>query len=100
MMTLGTTGAFGFEDFHPPEVLGHYARAGCKIVQVYRNRQRQISPKDILSVVNQFPMRVDSIHGVFGDDLDPSSEDESMRRQTVDTYRREADFCLELGGDL
>src|SRR5437764_4497618 len=86
MMTLGTTGAFGFEDFHPPAVLGHYARAGCEVVQVYRNRQRQITPRDILSVVSALPLRIDSMHGVFGDDLDPSSEDESVRRQTVETY--------------
>lgn len=100
MMTLGTTGAFGFEDFHPPEVLGHYSRAGCKVVQVYRNRQREFTPKDIVSVVNSVPLRIDSLHGVFGDDLDPSSEDEAARGFAVETYRREADFCQQIGGDL
>ncbi|MCK6483840.1 MAG: sugar phosphate isomerase/epimerase [Phycisphaerae bacterium] len=100
MMTLGTTGAFGFEDFHPPEVLGLYAQAGCTIVQVYRNRLRHITSRDILAMMPDEPLTIDSIHGVFGDDLDPSSEDEAFRRQTVDTYKREADFCRELGGDL
>ena len=100
MMTLGTTGAFGFEDFHPPEVLGHYSRAGCSIVQIYRNRQRDITPRDILSVIDEFPMTIDSMHGVFGDDLDPSAEDEAFRRRSVDVYRREAQYCRELGGEL
>lgn len=100
MMTLGTTGAFGFEDFHPPEVLGHYARAGCTVVQIYRNRQRDIDPGDIRAVVDDFPMRIDSLHGVFGDDLDPSAEDEAFRRKSIDVYRREADYCQALGGDL
>lgn len=99
-MTLGTTGAFGFEDFHPPEVLGLYARAGCTLVQVYRNRLRHITARDIVALMPDEPMRIDSIHGVFGDDLDPSAEDESFRRQTIETYRREADFCKQLGGDL
>lgn len=100
MMTLGTTGAFGFEEFHPPEVLGHYARAGCRVVQVYRNRLRHITPADITTVMADLPMRIDSLHGVFGDDLDPSAEDESLRRQTVDIYLREGDFCRQIGGDL
>jgi len=100
MMTLGTTGAFGFEDFHPPEVLGLYARAGCRIVQVYRNRLRNISARDVRALMPDEPLTIDSIHGVFGDDIDPSSEDESHRRRSVDLYRAEAEFCRELGGDL
>lgn len=100
MMTLGTTGAFGFDDFHPPEILRLYATAGCTVVQAYRNRLKHITAKDCLALMPDIPLRIDSIHGVFGDDLDPSSEDERVRRKTVDIYKREADFCLDLGGDL
>lgn len=99
-MTLGTTGAFGFEDFHPPEVIGLYAAAGCTILQVYRNRQRAISPQDILAITRDLPVTIDSIHGHFGDDLDPSSEDEAARRATIALYESEAEYCLALGGDL
>jgi sugar phosphate isomerase/epimerase len=100
MMTLGTTGAFGFDDFPQPEVIGLYAAAGCSVLQVYRSRERTVRAADILSIANDLPLKIDSIHGHFGDDLDPSSEDESVRRATVETYRREADFCREVGGEL
>lgn len=100
MMTLGVTGAFGFEDFPQPQVLSLYAAADCRLVQVYRNRERAISARDVLATVRDLPVRIDSIHGHFGDDLDPSSLDESMRRRTIEGYRGEADYCRELGGDL
>lgn len=100
MMTLGTTGAFGFEDFHPPEVLGLYAAAGCRVVQVYRNRLRHITARDVRALMPDQPLTIDSIHGVFGDDIDPSSEDEQHRRRSVEIYHGEAEFCRELGGDL
>lgn len=99
-LTLGTTGAFGFEDFHPPEILGLYAGAGCTVVQVYRNRLREIAPSDILAITQDLPVTIDSIHGHFGDDLDPSSEDEGVRARTVSEYEREAEYCRQLGGDL
>jgi len=100
MMTLGVTGAFGFDDFPQPQVLAYYAAAGCSILQVYRNRLKNIPAAEIRSVVRDLPLTIDSIHGHFGDDLDPSSEDESIRRTTVELYRGEADYCRELGGDL
>ena len=100
MMTLGVTGAFGFDDFPQPQVLSHYASAGCRILQVYRNRQRSVPASDILAITKDLPLEIDSIHGHFGDDLDPSSEDEAVRRASVELYRREADFCRRLGGSL
>lgn len=100
MMTFGTIGAFGFEDFHPPEVIGLYAQAGCTVVQAYRNRDKNITAKDMVSVCRDLGVRIDSLHAHFGDDLDPSSEDETVRKAAVELYAREGEFCLELGGDL
>ncbi|HUN81444.1 MAG TPA: sugar phosphate isomerase/epimerase family protein [Phycisphaerae bacterium] len=100
MMTFGTVGAFGFDDFHPPEVIGLYARAGCSVVQIYRNRLKNISSKDMIAVCRDVGIRIDSLHAHFGDDLDPSSEDEKTRRQAVELYVREGEFCRELGGTL
>ncbi len=100
MMKLGTTGAFGFDDFPQPAVLRLYADAGCSIVQVYRNVARGVTVADIRALLADLPMTVDSLHGIFGDDLDPSSEDETMRRKTIDAYQREADVCRDVGGDM
>jgi sugar phosphate isomerase/epimerase len=100
MMELGTTGAFGFDDFHPPEVLALYAGVGCRVVQIYRNRALKLTPSDIRPVCDDLGLRIDSIHGHFGDDLDPSSEDETIRTYSVGVYEFEADFCRRLGGDL
>ena len=100
MMTFGTIGAFGFEDFHPPEVIGLYAAAGCSVVQAYRNRDKNIPAAEITRICRDAGVTIDSLHAHFGDDLDPSSEDESTRKAAVELYRREAEFCLELGGKL
>jgi len=98
MMTLGTIAAFGFDDFHPPEVLGLYKRAGCELVQAYRNTNKNVSPGEIISLCSDLGLRIDSLHAVFGDELDPSSEDEAVRRRTVEAYRPELDLCRRLGG--
>lgn len=100
MMIYGTTGAFGFDDFPQPEVVGLYAAAGFEVVQAYRNPAKRLSARDILATLADLPVRVDSLHGIFGDDIDPSSEEESARRSTIDLYAREAEFCRELGGSL
>ena len=99
-MQLGTIGPFGFDDFDPAEILGLYAGAGCKVVQAYRNRNRSIAVADIRKICDDVGMTIDSLHGHFGDDLDPSSEDETIRTYTVDFYAFEADVVRQLGGDL
>ena len=43
-------------------------------------------------------MPFDSVHGLFGSDLDPSCPEESIRRHTIDVYRREGELSLTLGG--
>jgi sugar phosphate isomerase/epimerase len=100
MMTFGTIGAFGFDDFRPAEIIGLYAQAGCRLVQAYRNRERNITAGEILSVCGDLSVRVDSLHAHFGDDLDPSSEDEPPRRAAMELYRSEAEFCRQLGATV
>lgn len=100
MMVLGTIAAFGFEDFPPREVIGLYAGVGCTVAQAYRNRDKDISADEILAVCNDVPIRIESLHAHFGDDLDPASEDEQTRRRTVESYRPEAEFCRKLGGGM
>ncbi len=45
-------------------------------------------------------MRIDSVHGVFGPDYDPSSPVDAVRQQAVETYRREGELAVELGGPM
>jgi sugar phosphate isomerase/epimerase len=45
-------------------------------------------------------MPCDSLHGVFGEEFDPSAPDEPRRRSAVETYRREGELCRKLGGKL
>lgn len=100
MMTLGTVGAFGFEDFPQPEVLSLYASAGCKVVQAYRSRHEETPADRIRSICGGLGLKIDSLHAHFGDDLDPSSEDESVRGRVGPYYQREAEYCRQLGGEL
>lgn len=100
MMQFGVTGAFGFDEFPQPAVLRHYTDVGCRVLQVYRNRTRPMAAREVLASISDLPLTIDSIHGHFGDDLDPSSEDEGLRRTTVELYKGEADWCKQLGGEL
>ena len=47
MIRLGTIGAFGFDDFDPPEILGLYQQLGVTVVQGYRRRESAITPDHI-----------------------------------------------------
>jgi sugar phosphate isomerase/epimerase len=100
MMTFGTIGAFGFDDIDPPTILGLYRDTGCTLLQAYRNRLKKITARDILTQSRDIGLTVDSLHAHFGDDLDPSSEDEKLRAAVTEAYKREADYCLDLGAKL
>ena len=100
MLQLGTIGPFGFDDFKPSEILGLYAGIGCKYVQAYRNRARTIAAKEIRQICGDIGLTIDSLHGHFGDDLDPSSTDETTRTYTVGVYEFEADYVRQLGGNM
>jgi sugar phosphate isomerase/epimerase len=100
MIRLGTVAAIGFEDFDPAEWLGLWRRLGCEVVQAYRNQQIEITPERMAEAIAAGGMPCDSLHGVFGEEYDPSCPDEQRRRFAVDAYKAEADLCLALGGRL
>ena len=97
---LGTVAAIGFDQFDPPEWLGLLRQLGCQVVQAYRNQERDVSLKEMQDAIAAGGMPCDSLHGLFGDQYDPSCPDEQVRRSAVETFKREADICLSLGGDL
>lgn len=104
---LGTVAPVGFADFADPEWLGCMRKLGCTSVQVYRNRigrggdpARPVTTREMLDYVAAGEMPCDSLHGLYGNDLDPSSPDEAARRAAVDTFKSEGDLALELAGPL
>lgn len=100
MIQLGTVAAVGFDEFDPPEWLGAWRQLGCTVVQAYRNQSRPISVQEMKDAIAAGGLPCDSLHGVFGEQFDPSSPDESARRFAVETYKQEAEICKELGGGL
>ncbi len=100
MIRLGTVAAIGFDEFEPAEWLKAWRQLGCEVVQAYRSQLRPVSVQEMIDSIAAGGMPCDSLHGVFGEQLDPSSPDEAARRFAVETYKNEADICLKLGGRL
>ncbi len=100
MIRLGTIAAIGFDEFDPSEWLGAWRRLGCEVVQAYRNQARAVSLQEMKDALAAGGMPCDSLHGVFGEQFDPSAPDEPARRFAVDAYKHESQLCRELGGNL
>jgi len=77
-----------------------YRQLGCEVVQAYRNHHAQVSLARMREVIDASGLPCDSLHGVFGEEFDPSNPDETARRFAVDTYKHEADVCRAVGGHL
>lgn len=99
-MTLATIASFGFDDIDTAEVLGVYRELGCETCQYYRNEGVETDVDEVMGVVGEAGLRVDSIHGLFGNDYDPSSPDDAVRQHAIETYQREGELALKLGGGM
>lgn len=97
---LGTVAPIGFDDFPPRRWLARFRALGCTVVQAYRNQQAGVTVEQMRAALADGEMPCDSLHGVFGEQYDPSSPDDDARRFAVDTYRREGDLVRRLGGRL
>ena len=99
-MSLATIAPFGFDDINTLEVLKVYRELGCEQCQYYRNETNEPSVGEVLDVVGAPDLKLDSIHGVFGDAYDPSSLDEKTRKQSIDVYAKEGELAITLGGPM
>lgn len=99
MPTLAAIAPFGFS-FDPVRFLSAYRAAGCSTAQFYRNEQRPPTVHQALKTAEAVGMRFDSIHGVFGFHLDPSSPDERHRKRCVEIYENEGKLAADLGGPM
>jgi sugar phosphate isomerase/epimerase len=97
---LGTIAAIGFEDFPPAEWLACFRQLGCTVVQAYRRQDGKVSLTQMQEAIAAGGMPCDSLHGVFGEQYDPSAPAEPARRFAVDTFKAEGELALKLGGSL
>jgi sugar phosphate isomerase/epimerase len=97
---LGTVAPIGFPDFAAADWLACFRRLGCTVVQAYRNQKARLSVRQMEDYIAAGQMPCDSLHGVFGEEFDPSGCAEPHRRFAVDSYKREGELALALGGSL
>ena len=97
---LGTVAAIGFEEFPPAQWLACFRQLGCEVVQAYRNQNASVSIRQMQEAISAGQMPCDSLHGIFGEQFDPSCPDERGRLFAVDTFKREGELAMELGGAL
>lgn len=96
MRVLSTTVPYGF-DFDTARFLAAARALGCVSGQFYRNPERPPTVAEALRVIERAGMRFDSMHGLFGHDIDPSSPDAAHRAACLAIYEKEARLALELG---
>lgn len=99
MPVLAVTAPFGF-DFDPVRFLAAYRAVGVSTAQFYRNEQKPPTVKEALAAANAAGVRFDSIHGVFGFHLDPSSPRAEHREQCLKVYESEGKLASDLGGPM
>lgn len=100
-MHLTVIGTFGFDDPDPGLTLKTWVQlTGVDAVQGYRNPSANVTEQAMLDAASAAGLSYDSIHGLFGLDLDPSSPSESVRQSTIATYRSEGEFVRRLGGTM
>lgn len=105
--TWSTVAPVGFEDFADPDWLRCMKRLGCSSAQLYRNQRGNdashdgpVTTQQMLDYLAEADLPCDSLHGVYGNALDPSDPDEQARRKTLDALRREGELAIQLGGPL
>ena len=100
MLSLSTILPLGYDESDPRAFAELYHEIGARTAQVCRPAEVSLSPGRVNQVVEGLPLRVDSLHGFFGPDLDISSPDEAFRAQSCRRLADEIGFCRDIGGEL
>ena len=95
--SLATVATFGF-GADTARLLTAFRGLGCETCQFYREDGHVVSPGAARRIVEGAALRFDSVHGVFGEHIDPSSLDAAERARCVKIYEGEGRLALELGG--
>ncbi|MFN9133080.1 MAG: sugar phosphate isomerase/epimerase family protein [Phycisphaerales bacterium] len=99
MPALATVAPFGFT-FDVHRLLSAYAAVGVTTLQFYRNEQKPPTVAEALRLAGSLGLKYDSIHGVFGFHLDPSSDDPEHRKHCLKVYEDEGKLARDLGGPM
>ncbi len=99
MRTLSTTAPFGFE-FDAGRYLDMYRALGCRWAEFYRNPDRPPTPVEALRIADSSGVHFDSVHGLFGWQIDPSSPDAEHRATCLRMYETEGRLALDLGAPM
>jgi len=94
--TLSTTVPFGF-DFDTRRWIEAYRALGCVSGQFYRNPENPPEAREARRLAESLGVPFDSIHGLFGTDIDPSSPDGDHRAHCLRIYENEARLAHDLG---
>jgi sugar phosphate isomerase/epimerase len=102
-LPLGAVIAFDFEKWNVQEEIALARAAGARLVQIYRNYLRGITPERIRTTLDDTGLAIDSLHGYIhleqfdGPAFDLSSPDADVRKTSMELARAEADFARRLG---
>ena len=99
MAELAVITPFGFS-FEVSRFLSAWGELGCTKAQFYRNEQKPPTVADALAAAARSGFTFDSIHGVFGEHLDPSSPDSAHRDACLKVYEGEGELAVALGGPM
>lgn len=99
MPELAVTAPFGF-NFDPVRFLTAYRAVGVTVAQFYRNEQKPPTVAEALAASKAAGVPFDSIHGVFGFHLDPSSPNAEHRTHCLKVYDDEGALACDLGGPM
>lgn len=99
MTEMAVITPFGFS-FEVVRFLNAWKSLGCTRAQFYRNEQKPPTLAEALAAAAATGIRFDSIHGVFGEHIDPSSPDVGHRAKCLATYEDEGKLACDLGGPM
>jgi sugar phosphate isomerase/epimerase len=96
---LATTVPFGF-DFDPARFMRAYRALGVTQLQFYRNEAKPPTTQEALAIARAAELRYDSIHGVFGEHLDPTGPSSEHVDHCLRAYEQEGRLASDLGGPM
>jgi sugar phosphate isomerase/epimerase len=99
MTEMAVITPFGFS-FEVVRFLSAWKALGCTRAQFYRNEQKPPTVAEALAAAAKAGIRFDSMHGVFGEHIDPSSPDADHRAKCLTTYEAEGKLASDLGGPM
>ncbi|NLX58690.1 MAG: sugar phosphate isomerase/epimerase [Phycisphaerae bacterium] len=99
-LRLASTIGWGFPSWREREEAALLREFDVRHVQVFRNREKSLTPQDIRRPLNDEGLAVVALHAFFGQDWDISTPDASRRPTLVEQFAAEADFCRAMGGQL